>query len=102
MNKIKKIHWKEAEQIMGCRLDRRRSFYRCDDLDLFEEWQKYPIYEQGQHSTVCSGCSESEMGHYTLGSAERGIGCRECGYTGRTVDKFYIPAEDLIKIRTTY
>jgi hypothetical protein len=63
--------YKEADKLAGFRLDRRKHY-------LIEGSE---VQEKGYFTTRCSGCCcGCEMGGCGCGN----VGCRECGYTGRT------------------
>lgn len=68
--------YERADQLAGRRLDRRRSYAIIDGQ----------VTESCQWSQACSGCYE---GH-NIGSGT-GIGCRECGHTGRRRSGSWVP-----------
>lgn len=90
---FRRIDWREAEKIVGRRLDRRKAFYYCDDPELMEYLHGGPVFEYGEWTTTCSGCTESYMGSYSTGSSERGLGCSECGYTGKRRQGHHAPVK---------
>lgn len=65
-----------ADQLAGRRLDRRRNYAIIDGA----------VHEAFQWSQACSGCYE---GH-EIGSGV-GMGCSECGYTGRRRNGAWAP-----------
>ena len=67
-----------AEAIIGRRLDRRRSYGIVrGEVCTVVRW-----------SSACSGCSETPEG---CGRDFRGVGCEECGYTGRCRASMFVP-----------
>jgi hypothetical protein len=90
---MKRIKWQEAEAILGFRVDRRKVYDFDDSPEMREILHGGPVYHTGWWTETCSGCTESYMGHYTLGSAERGVGCSECGYTGKRRQCWSVPVE---------
>lgn len=75
------LTWREAEARFGRRLDRRRRYgvYEGDELELLtvSRWTQY-----------CTGCTEvPEMGV----APEVGIGCHECGHTGKRRFEMWAP-----------
>lgn len=58
----------QAEQIAGRRLDRRKNYAIIDGQ----------VFESCSWSQACSGCYEGYNSFYATG-----VGCDECGYTGR-------------------
>lgn len=68
-----------AEAIAGHHLDRRKNYAII--------WGD--VCEVVQWSDSCSGCTESPE---DLGRDFRGVGCRECGYTGRRRSAMFVPA----------
>jgi len=88
MSWFKKIHWSEAEEIAGCRLDRRRQYYKHTEegrkvkngfafngLDWTPDCK---LLTYGTWMEACSGCSDDS--EYSCPT--RGGGCPECGYHG--------------------
>lgn len=91
-----RVRWDEAERLAGRRLDRRKAYYCREDRQPEGDDSFFPgvsLFVYGEWSDACSGCTESEMGHYTMGSAERGVGCDWCGYTGRKRDGMFFPVD---------
>ncbi len=70
----------EAESITGFRLDRRLNYSIGESGEVEEE---------GFCTLRCSGCSCGCEGGCSCGD---GMGCRECGYTGRRRTFFGFPA----------
>ncbi len=66
--------YERAEELAGCRLDRRCNYAIIDGQ----------VCESAQWSAPCSGCHEG----YDSG---RGHGCRECGYTGMSRSGAWVP-----------
>lgn len=66
----------DAERIAGCKLDRRRNYAIING----------EVCESAGWSQACSGCYEG----YESNSA-CGIGCHECGYTGRRRCAMWVP-----------
>lgn len=94
------IAWQEAERILGFRVDRRRSYYFCDDPEMKEYLGGGPVYDYGEWTTSCSGCRETEdghnVGHYEWDDKAKcyiGAGCSECGYTGKRRDGIHAPVK---------
>lgn len=72
-------NYERAEELAGRRLDRRRNYAIIDGQ----------VAESCQWSQACSGCYEDHnIAHGT------GIGCHECGYTGRRRSGAWIPLAD--------
>lgn len=70
--------YEEAERISGKKLDRRKNYAII----------KGRVFESGSWSRACSGCYE---GFYSNAPNERGSGCYECGYTGRSIESMWLP-----------
>ncbi len=68
--------YEAAEQLAGRRLDRRRNYAIIDGQ----------VAESARWSQACSGCYE---GHET--GSGIGLGCSECGYTGRRRNGAWAP-----------
>ncbi len=89
---MKRISAQEAEAILGKRLDRRKRYFFCDDPETKEFFGGGgPIFDYGEWTEPCTGCSETSMGQYVLGDSEKGVGCEECGYTGKRRNGFHAP-----------
>lgn len=72
--------YEAAEAIAGHRLDRRKNYAIIDgEVRVEERW-----------SSACSGCAETPEGHW---QDHRGIGCDECGYTGRRRGGMFLPLD---------
>lgn len=70
--------YEAAEAIAGRRLDRRKNYAIIHG----------EVREEGRWSRPCTGCAEvPESSH----GPERGIGCEECGYTGRAREAMWLP-----------
>lgn len=69
-----------AEALAGFRLDRRINYWIGEGGEVEEE---------GVYTGRCSGCSCGCEGGCSCGD---GMGCRECGYTGRRRMYFGFPA----------
>ena len=67
--------YEAAEAIAGRRLDRRRGYAIIMGR----------VCESARWSSACSGCSED--------GSDRGLGCDECGYTGRRRQSIWVPRE---------
>ena len=68
-----------ADAIAGRRVDRRRKWAIIEGkLCVLARW-----------SQTCSGCYES--GHDYPNANDRGMGCRECGHTGRVRAAHWVP-----------
>ncbi len=94
------ILWQDAERILGFRIDRRRSYYFCDDPEMNEYFCGGPVYDYGEWVTSCSGCRETEdghnVGHYEWDNKAKcyiGAGCSECGYTGKRREGMFAPVK---------
>jgi hypothetical protein len=71
-----------ADKLAGHRLDRRMKYAIIDGkLHTLARW-----------SQPCSGCYES--GYDYPNSNDRGMGCRECGHTGRARQAQWVPYFD--------
>jgi len=82
--------YEEAEKIAQRALDRRRSYAIIND----------EVCELVQWSNACAGCHNSEDGHCTSGCKgreHRGIGCSDCGYTGRKRHGYWVPLTQLFE-----
>ena len=97
---MKRITWMHAEKLACRRLDRRRAYYTTEDENPEPQDSWFPgavLFDYGEWTTTCSGCFESEFGGIRIGfrdsRGERGVGCSECGYTGRRRDGFFAPVE---------
>ena len=99
---MKIITYQEAEKILGVRVDRRKKYHFEESPEAKDMFGEGPVYTYEEWTTNCSGCTESEMGHYTCGSAQKGAGCRECGYTGKRRDGWYSSAEALKEVTNFY
>lgn len=71
--------YKQADQMAGRRLDRRRNYAIIDGA----------VFESARWSQACSGCS---IGWGSLNGC--GSGCSECGYTGRRRSGAWVPLTD--------
>lgn len=77
------ISWLDADNRAGFRLDRRKSWcFITNDQGLPD------LCEAISWSSACSGCTE--VPEMTFGP-DRGPGCSECGYTGRTRNVQWVP-----------
>lgn len=100
---FQKIGYQEAEQIAGCRLDRRRQYYKhskegaaVENSYAFNGSDGTPsakLFTYGQWSSSCSGCSDYNEGY----PVNRGGGCRECGWTGRSRHGMHTPVKEEIR-----
>ena len=89
---MKRITWQEAEKILGGRLDRRKAYYFNDDPEMKEfHGGGGPVFDYSEWTTECSGCTETYMGQYVTGIHGQGVGCEECGYTGKRRDGWHSP-----------
>jgi hypothetical protein len=75
---IVEISWREAEQRLSRRVDRRMR-YATDGADLLVLCR---------YTTACSGCTE--VGEYER-MPDAGAGCSECGYTGKRRQSVWTP-----------
>lgn len=73
--------YEAAEALAGFSLDRRLNYYIT---------QEGEVEEQGACTMRCSGCSCGCEGGCSCGDI--GIGCHECGYTGKRRIWFGFPA----------
>ncbi len=78
MTKSSEPSWKEAERLLDCRLDRRMTYTIGENGEV---WMDVRM------TSCCSGCSDE--GDYT--APERGPGCEECGYSGRSRTVWGLP-----------
>ena len=97
---FRRIGWMEAEKILGCRVNRRKAYWFCDDPEVMEYLMGGPVFEYGEWTTSCSGCRETEdghnVGHYPWDNKAKcyiGSGCDECGYTGKRRDGMHVPVK---------
>lgn len=93
---MRKVTAFEAECISGKRLDRRCS-YMVDG---------HEVLMLVSYTDSCTGCLESEDGHpvgdYPYDEKAKcllGMGCSECGYTGKRVRRHWCPALSLEESR---
>jgi len=68
--------YSEAEMICGHRLDRRRNYAIINN----------EVCGSVNWTQPCSGCHEGVEG-------DRGMGCDECGYTGKSIQSFWLPID---------
>ena len=74
--------YEQAETIAGRRLDRRKNYAIISGA----------VCESTEWTQPCSGCSCDTVDGYPCGCCDvRGAGCEECGYTGRSVQAFWVP-----------
>lgn len=83
------IDWKEAERLLGHRVDHRRNYAR----------EGKTVLEEIRYTNHCTGCFET--GDYGSGAENYpwdekaqcrvGAGCHECGYTGKVRHVDYAP-----------
>lgn len=86
---FKQIGWREAESIVGHRVDRRRRYGRYGRR----------LEERISFTASCSGCFEGGeyMGlahHYPYDQKAQcyvGTGCHECGYQGKVRRVEWVP-----------
>lgn len=74
--------YEAAEAVAGRRLDRRRNYALIEGQ----------VCIQAEWSTHCSGCTEVPE---STSAPDRGMGCDECGYTGRRRERMWLPHEAL-------
>lgn len=67
--------YERADELAGRRLDRRQSYAIIDG----------EVCELARWSAACSGCTNDHE--------ERGHGCSECGYTGRSRSAQWVPLQ---------
>lgn len=96
---FRRIGWREAERLLGGRVNRRKAYWFCDDPEMMDYLCGGPVFEYGQWTTSCTGCRETEdghnVGHYPWDDKAKcyiGSGCHECGYTGKVRDGTHYPA----------
>jgi hypothetical protein len=71
--------FEQADALAGERLDRRRSYAIIDGkVCVLARWSQH-----------CTGCYES--GYDYPNPNDRGMGCRECGHTGRVRNAQWVP-----------
>jgi hypothetical protein len=71
--------FERADKLAGERLDRRRSYAIIDnEVCVLARW-----------SQPCSGCYDS--GYDYPNDNARGMGCHECGHTGRVRNAQWVP-----------
>jgi len=78
----------KAEELAGCRLDRRRKYATTNDGNPCEISGSF-LFMMAKWSGFCTGCTE--FGDY--GTMYGPFGCRECGYTGRRRYANWVPVE---------
>lgn len=77
------MSWPDADSRAGFRLDRRKAWCFIPNDECLPELCEVAIW-----SSACSGCTEvPEMAF----GPDRGSGCSECGYTGRTQNAQWVP-----------
>lgn len=81
---IRPITARQAERILGHRIDRRRSY--AFDPEPDKSISDCHVLELVRWVSACSGCYE---GYRTDGA--RGNGCHECGYHGRVRHAQWVP-----------
>lgn len=89
MSAVKEITWRQAERLVGHRVDRRRAYAR-DGRQLLDLCR---------YTSSCSGCFEAgEMGAFAndypwdeRAQCRVGAGCRECGYSGKVRASHWVP-----------
>lgn len=96
---FEKIGYQEAETIAGTRLDRRRQYYKhsaegkaVDNPFAFNGSDDMPnakLFTYGEWRSACSGCSDWNESC----PPDRGGGCRECGWTGRSRHGMHSPVK---------
>lgn len=100
---FKKITTREAEAIMGRRLDRRVQYYRHTLRGAFEAangntfagfgWgggsAPGRLFTYGEWTESCSGCSCDCGDGY--GCSHGAAGCQECGFTGKRRSGMHAP-----------
>ncbi len=83
------LPWSEVDAIAGERVDRRRCY-------IVSEWDGVTELNVAcQCTAACSGCNETPEGHHP---ADKGTGCHECGYSGKSVHRFGVPYASFVKI----
>lgn len=79
---FKVITWKEAEALLGHKVNRRLKYFTQSDEGKKEDnpycFHGHDVFTYSEWIESCSGCSESIDGHVIY---ER-CGCHECGYKG--------------------
>ncbi len=81
------VTYERMEELTGAKLDRRRSY--C----LINSGNRFVLCAGVNWSDTCSGCSDCS-------TPIRGVGCKECGYTGRSVRKSWAPIQYINKEQT--
>lgn len=76
-----------ADALAGHRVDRRRSYAIQDGKLNVLQFYTHP----------CSGCHESCEGQVITGDFDRGIGCDECGYTGKRRTHWWMDYKDFLR-----
>lgn len=74
----------QAEAFAGKRLDRRHRYAILPGLNGADE-----LHAAASWTHVCSGCAYDDGGYVT---PSRGMGCEECGYTGKRRQSQWLPA----------
>lgn len=70
----------QAERVVGRRLDRRKTYCLIEG----------EVCDLVVWSDCCSGCNSGGEPEYTV-HEDRGSGCGECGYTGRSRRAQWVP-----------
>lgn len=76
----REVHWKQAEKMTGRRLDRRRKYAVISG----------EVCNLGRWTEACSGCCPDDE----RWDGDTGVGCDECGYTGRTRASMWFPLSE--------
>ena len=92
------IGWQEAERIIGHTLDRRRKYATTDDGKPAADMFGAVLFVVAAFTASCSGCTETSDGYNVNGFPTDpkhgclvGAGCRECGYTGKSRQSYWVP-----------
>lgn len=107
MTDIRPVHWSDAEVYIGHRLDRRRRYAIGPTWNPNKTGEV--LLELISCTYNCSGCCE--LGDYGSGShlyrwdakahCLVGAGCKECGYTGKRRNSYWIDYTSAEVGRTT-
>ena len=79
------MSWEEADKRAGFRLDRRKAWAFIPETSTLGVPE---LCEQISFTAECSGCADTEDFYSSSG---KGGGCRECGYTGKRRQVYFVP-----------
>lgn len=87
---FKVIGWREAEALLGAKVNRRLKFYTQTDAGHANEWfTEYKVFTYTEWTHACSGCSCDCGDGY--GCSHGAGGCEECGFSGKRRQGMHTP-----------